>query len=154
MCPPLNKEWSCISICVCRYAGRILLKLQDRINQHISKSIRNNQKHTKILSKNGIAKKRSIHTSLSNVTQYLDHIVFKAKSAPTMTSNFLSLPGQEMHSIFQHWKPLTKNPQTNSMPQERIRLFFTNFPLRSVLSTTLTLPPTIDTSNVNFPAIY
>jgi len=34
---------------------------------------------------------------------------FKTKSAPrtTMTNNFLSLPGQEAHSIFQHWKPFT-----------------------------------------------
>jgi len=59
-------------------------------------------------------KKRSIHASLRNVslTQKLDYIFFKIKSVPTtpMTSNFLSLPGQEMHSIFQHWEPLTSKP--------------------------------------------
>jgi len=27
-----------------------------------------------------------------------------------MNSNFLSLPGQAMHSIFQHWKPLISKP--------------------------------------------
>jgi len=62
-----------------------------------------------------------------------------------------------------------KNRKTNSMLPERIRLFFTNFPLVSVsqhnansiaifLSTTLTLSPSFDTTllyfhQYNFPAI-
>jgi len=54
---------------------------------------------------NEIAKKK-INTPKS---RQCDYIFFKTKSAPatTMTRNFLSMPGQEVHSIFQHWKPLT-----------------------------------------------
>jgi len=37
--------------CDCQYVSRTSLRLQDRINQHIPKSIRNNQKLTKILPK-------------------------------------------------------------------------------------------------------
>jgi len=43
--------------CDCRYVGQTLLRLQDRINQHISKSIRNNQKPTKILPKRNFKEK-------------------------------------------------------------------------------------------------
>jgi len=41
----------------------------------------------------------------------------------------ISFPGKEVHSIFQHWKPLISNPKTNytSMSLKRIRLFLTNF---------------------------
>jgi len=48
--------------------------------------------------------------------------------------NFWSLPEQEVHSIFQHWKPLRvhQNPKTNSTSPEKIRLFFINFSLVSV----------------------
>jgi len=89
------------------------LRLQDRINQHILKSIRNNQnKNPPKFSQNGIAKKRSIQPSLRNETQQFDYIFSKTNSAPTitMTNNFLSLPGQEVHSIFQLWKPLRSKP--------------------------------------------
>jgi len=64
----------------------------------------------------------------------LDYIFSKTNSAPTttMTNNSLSLPEQEVHSIFQLWKPLNQSPKTNSMSPEGIPLFFTNFPLGSV----------------------
>jgi len=74
----------------------------------------NNQKPTKILPKRNC--KENINApSIHNVGQQLDYI-FKTKIAPTtiMTNNFLSLPGQEVHSIFQYWKPL-QNRQVNSM---------------------------------------
>jgi len=91
----------------CRYVGRTSLKLKDRINQHIPKSIRNNQKPIPKFSQNKIAKKRSVQPRLRNVTQQLDYIFSKTNSAPTttMTKIFLSLSGQEVHSILQHWKP-------------------------------------------------
>jgi len=41
----------------CQYMGRTLLRLQDRINQHILKFIRNNQKPTKILLKRNLKEK-------------------------------------------------------------------------------------------------
>jgi len=74
-----------------------------------------------------------MYSSLCNVTQQLDYTFFKTKSAriPTMTSTFLSLPGQEVHFIFQHWKS-HQNSLTDFMSLERIRLLFTNFPLVSV----------------------
>ena len=37
--------------CDCRYVGRTSLRLQDRINQHIPKSIRNKENPTKVLPK-------------------------------------------------------------------------------------------------------
>ena len=37
--------------CDCRYVDRISLRLQDRINQHNPKSIRNNENPTKVLPK-------------------------------------------------------------------------------------------------------
>jgi len=65
------------------------------------------------------------------VTQQLDYTFFKTKSAPTttITSNFRSLKCIPSFSIGSH---LHQNPKTNSMSPERIRLFFTNFPLVSV----------------------
>jgi len=43
--------------CDCRYVGRTSLRLQDRINQHIPKSIRNNQKPNRILLKRNYKEK-------------------------------------------------------------------------------------------------
>jgi len=43
--------------CDCRYVGQTSLRLQDRINQHIPKSIHNNQKPTKILPKRNCKEK-------------------------------------------------------------------------------------------------
>jgi len=56
--------------CYCRYMGRTSLRLQNKINQDISKPsaiIKNIPK----FSQNGIVKKGSIHPSLHNVTQQL-----------------------------------------------------------------------------------
>jgi len=130
-----------------RYVGRTLLRLHNRINQHIPKSICNNQKPTKILPKRN-CKKSSIQPSLRIVTQKLDNIFSEMNSARTitMTNNvlrsafhcafhhFISSHAHfiihHVHFIIQHWKPLSfKNPKTNSMPPERIRLFFTSFQL-------------------------
>jgi len=62
--------------------GPTLLRLQDKINQHIPKSIRNNQKPTKILPKRNC--KEKINTpSHRHVTHHLDYIFFKTNSAPT-----------------------------------------------------------------------
>jgi len=43
--------------CDCRYVSRTSLRLQDRINQHIPKSIQKNQKPTKILPKRNYKEK-------------------------------------------------------------------------------------------------
>jgi len=43
--------------CDCRFVDRTSLRLQDRINQHIPKSILNNQKPTKILPKRNCKEK-------------------------------------------------------------------------------------------------
>jgi len=72
-----------------------------------TKFICNNQKSTKLISKRNCKK--------INTTKPLqcDSAIFsKTNNATTttMANNFLSLPGQEMHSIFQHWKPLTSKP--------------------------------------------
>jgi len=90
---------------------------------------------------NGIAKKRSINpSSFRKVSQQLVYI-FKTKSAPATTMTNKSLPGQkEVHSIFQHWKPLISKPSNqfyvarkdSSIVYKFPTSFFFNFPLVSV----------------------
>jgi len=101
----------------------------------IQKSIRNNQKPTKIFPKRNCKEKINtikppqcdlaigLHllqnnsapttTMTNNFLSLPGHYIFsKTNSAPTttMTNNFLFLPGHKVHSIFQHWKPLTSKP--------------------------------------------
>jgi len=45
-----------------------------------------------------------------------------------MTSNFLSLPGQEVHSIFQHWKRLTSKPSNQFYVARRNSSILYKFP--------------------------
>ena len=54
LCPPLTTQQSLVVYqyvcrCDCRYVGRTSLRLQERITQHIPKSIRNKEKPTKVL---------------------------------------------------------------------------------------------------------
>jgi len=113
------------------------LRLLDRNNQHIPKSIRNNQNPTKLLPKRN-CKEKSINSSFHNVTQQLDSIFYKTKSAPTITmtrpaNNYNPCQGKKCipsFSIGSHH--LHQNSQTNSVSPEKIRLLFTNFPQSSV----------------------
>ena len=47
--------------CDCRYVGRTSLRLQERINQHIPKSIRNKKKRTKVLPRRNCKAKTPLH---------------------------------------------------------------------------------------------
>jgi len=61
------RKLMCAASC-CRYVGRTSWRSQEKINQHIPKFIRNNQKPTTIFPKRN-CKENSIRPSLRNVTQ-------------------------------------------------------------------------------------
>jgi len=73
-----------------------------------------------------MAKKRSIHPSLHNVTQQLNYIFFKAKSAPTiiMTSNYNDQLRQKSAFHLSALEATYVKLQTDSMFPERIRLIY------------------------------
>jgi len=66
------------------------------------KSIRNNQKPTKIVPKQNCTEKISTSTPKYPQCDWTIglHLQNKRATITTMTSNFLFLPGQEEHSIF------------------------------------------------------
>jgi len=94
--------------CDCWYEDRTSLRLQDRMNQHISKSIGNNfKKTTKILPKRNCKEQINTLKSPQCDSAIRLHLLQNKEHAATITktSNFRSLPGQEVHFIVQHWKP-------------------------------------------------
>jgi len=72
-----------------------------------------------------------------------DYIFLKTKSAPTttITSNLLSLPGHEVHSIFQHY---IKTLKPILCRQKEFVYSLQIFHQSAFLSTTLTLLSSID----------
>jgi len=95
MCSPLNKVWSYIKTCAAGTAGTWAKLRQCCRTELINLS-------------------RNPSTVINNLPKFFQNkiaIFLKTKTAPTttMTSNFLSLPRQEIHFIFQHWKPLILN---------------------------------------------
>jgi len=122
-----NQHLYVINMSVCQYMGLTSLRLQDRINQHIPKSIRNNKKPTKILPKRNC--KEKINTIKPLQLGYNKQTVRQQLKWPTIFHPCQDKKFILSLSIGSH---LHQNLKTNSMSPERNRLFFTNFPLVSV----------------------
>jgi len=123
---------SCNLKVVCRDMGRTTLRLQDRFNQHIPKSIRNKQISTKILPKRKCEKVPK-YQRFSIVTQQLGFISYKIKQTIITTNSFQFFARQEAHFISQHYRSYVhQNSQTYSMSLERIHPLIANFTLVGV----------------------
>jgi len=125
-CTHHSTKYGHISIrvrCNCCYVGRTSLRLQHRINQHILKSIRNNQKPTKSLPKRNC--KEKINTTKppqcdSAVGLHTKQTVRQQQQWPAI---FDPCQGKKCISFFSIESHLHQNSKTNSMSPERICLF-------------------------------
>jgi len=93
MFPPLNKVWSYqyVCRCDCRYVDRTSLRLQDRINEHNPKSIRNNQKPTKILPKRNCKEKINTTKHLQCVSVIGLHLLLNKQCANNYNNQQFSI---------------------------------------------------------------
>ena len=97
--------------CDCRYVGRTSQRLQDRINQHISRCIRSDKRPTKNLPNREckITSTPSVYCD-SAIGQHLGYK--RIKNVPNISTmpNFLFWLLQDLHSIYQFWKQPTSIP--------------------------------------------
>ena len=101
--------------CDSRYVGRTSLRLQDRIKQHVTKSVRfcSSSKNAYFLLVGANLPPRLI-SSLLLLIQPLDFIFYKILPALNimMTADFLSLPKTDHLFIYLLLKPLSSKPLT------------------------------------------
>ena len=97
--------------CDCRSADRTSLRLQDRINLHISKSIHNKENPTKVLPKRNC----KITTPLiqPDCDSAIGLHLFKIPIVPLIIilTSFLFLPKLEHFSTWERWRQLSSKPR-------------------------------------------
>ena len=112
--------------CDCRYVGRTSQRLQDRINQHIPRCIRNDKRPTK-----NLPNRECKITSTPSV--YCDsaigqHLLGNEECAEHFNdAQFSNLVQQDLRSIYQFWKQPTSIPYSLISAVKRNSFIYSKF---------------------------